>query len=170
MQFILQHQQEQHHVQQQPDSNSNHLTSVEHYPIYSSNHLDARPIPGFFTQPQKPHFLLNLLQGFQKPWELTTTKPTFVYMNSRPLASQTTSQPPRPALSDSSAASSQSVSQITGYRGNRFSSKCTFSHGTTGMVAGITNCTHTYALTFTVLRSLFVWNGIFLLFNNHTIF
>lgn len=127
----MHHQQEQQYLQQtQPESNTPaHLTSVEHYPIYSSNHLDARPIPTFFTQTQKPHFLMNLLQGFQKPWELTTTKPTYVYMNSRPLASltMTTSTPPRPALADSSGASSQSVSQTTGYRGKtRIPSKLHF--------------------------------------------
>ncbi|KAI5700090.1 hypothetical protein M8J76_001270 [Diaphorina citri] len=121
MQFIMQHQQEQqYHQQNQQDPP--HSLSSDHYPIYSSNHLDARPIPTFFTQTQKPHFLLNLLQGFQQPWSLTTTKPTFVYMNSRPHASQpmSTTLPDvivRPVMADSSVASSQTVSQTTGFRG-----------------------------------------------------
>ncbi|KAL1455331.1 hypothetical protein WDU94_009434 [Cyamophila willieti] len=119
MQFILQHQQEQQHLQ----DSSYPLSTSDQYPIYSSNHLDARPIPTFFTQTQKPHFLFNILQGFQQPWSgLTTTKPTFVYMNSRPHASQplSTSLPDvivRPAIADSQPASSQTISQTTGYRG-----------------------------------------------------
>lgn len=130
-QFILQHLQSQQHFQQQTQDSSHPLSSSDQYPIYSSNHLDARPIPTFFTQTQKPHFLFNLLQGFQQPWALTTSKPTYVYMNSRPHGSQTmsTSQPDvivRPAVADSAPASSQTVSQTTGFRGKLSAVKAPF--------------------------------------------